>query len=138
MFPVCHDEPSRGIKMKLCVPIEEDKGLDSQVCGHFGSAPAFILYDIEKGEHSLIDNSKQERVHGSCTPLQALEGQGVEALVVGGIGARAIMILNASGIRVFQAQAGTVRETVTAFRDGNLREISAAEGCQGHGSNGCH
>jgi len=33
--------------MKLCIPISEDRGLDSPICGHFGSAPAFLLVDTE-------------------------------------------------------------------------------------------
>jgi predicted Fe-Mo cluster-binding NifX family protein len=33
--------------MKICFPVESDKGLDSEVFGHFGSAPTFVVFDTE-------------------------------------------------------------------------------------------
>ena len=35
--------------MKVCFPVPEDKGLDSLVYGHFGSAPLFGVDDHEQG-----------------------------------------------------------------------------------------
>ncbi len=33
--------------MNICIPVNEDKGLQSPVCAHFGSAPAFMIVDTE-------------------------------------------------------------------------------------------
>ena len=31
--------------MRICIPIDKDLGLDSPICGHFGSAPFFLIAD---------------------------------------------------------------------------------------------
>ena len=42
--------------MKVCVPVEESRGLESVVYGHFGSAPCFIVADTESGELKELSN----------------------------------------------------------------------------------
>jgi predicted Fe-Mo cluster-binding NifX family protein len=121
--------------MKLCFPIETNNGIDSTVYGHFGSAPLFILYDTELEKINTIDNGNLEHVHGQCSPLQALDGNAIDALVVGGIGAGAINKLNAMGIRVFQASQDTVKANLDLFKSNSLKEISLDQACKQHG--GC-
>ena len=36
--------------MKVCIPVEENKGLDSKPYVHFGSSPIFVVCDLESGE----------------------------------------------------------------------------------------
>jgi len=42
--------------MKICFPVEENKGLESAVYGHFGSAPGFVTFDTETEEAGFINN----------------------------------------------------------------------------------
>lgn len=72
--------------MKIAIPIEDARGLESPVYGHFGSAPAFLVVDSESGAASVIDNQQMGHVHGQCNPIAALAGQTVDALITGGIG----------------------------------------------------
>ncbi|MDO9566683.1 MAG: NifB/NifX family molybdenum-iron cluster-binding protein [Candidatus Desulfaltia sp.] len=46
--------------MKVCVPTQEDKGINSLAYGHFGSAPYFIIRDTDQGETKSIINNKHE------------------------------------------------------------------------------
>jgi hypothetical protein len=43
--------------MKICIPTHDERGLQSEVFGHFGSAPFFTLVDSESGEVVLQDGS---------------------------------------------------------------------------------
>ena len=95
--------------MKICFPIQDDRSLDSEVYGHFGSAPAFILVDTVSGEFSIIVNADQHHSHGTCSPFRALGGRAIDCVVVGGIGGGALNKLSQAGIRVFKASARTVR-----------------------------
>ena len=119
--------------MRICIPINENQGLDSPVCGHFGSAPAFLVTDTETAEYHVRPNGNQHHAHGMCQPLQALGEVSPDAVVVGGIGRGALLKLNASGIRVFLAAAGTVADNLTALREGRLPEASPATACGHHG-----
>ncbi len=122
--------------MKVCFPVVKAEGSESKVYGHFGSAPVFIVVDTENNNVSLINNNNQHHAHGACNPMKALNDQTVDAIVVGGIGAGALSRLNQLGIKVFQAQAQTVRENIQMLKDQNLPEFTLQHTCAGHGHGG--
>ena len=124
--------------MKVCFPVMENQGLASQVYGHFGSAPGFVVVDILTNEMTSINNSDQIHQHGACNPVAGLGGQQVDAIVVGGIGSGALHKLNSTGMRVFQAQEGTIAENIALFQANELPEYMPGHTCGGHGhSHGC-
>ncbi len=43
--------------MKVCIPIEKNKGLDSIAYNHFGTAPFFLIYDSENEQMKIIDET---------------------------------------------------------------------------------
>jgi predicted Fe-Mo cluster-binding NifX family protein len=118
--------------MQICIPVIEDRGLDSRVSGHFGSAPAFMIVDTESLVCRTIGNNNQHHAHGMCQPLAALAGEAVDGIVVGGIGMGALMKLQAAGITVFRAEHPTVAEAVSAYKDGSLQPVGHEGACAGH------
>ncbi len=118
--------------MKVCFPVMENQGLESQVYGHFGSAPGFVIVDIASSEITAISNRDRIHQHGACNPIAGLEGHEVDAVVVGGIGGGALHKLNNAGMRVFRAQPGTVSENVSLFRANCLNEFLPGQSCGGH------
>jgi predicted Fe-Mo cluster-binding NifX family protein len=119
--------------LQICIPIEEDLGLESRVCGHFGSAPAFMFVDTDSGACRAIVNRNEHHAHGMCQPLAALAGERIDGLVVGGIGMGALMRLQAAGIAVFRSEYPTVADTVTAYKAGTLEFVAPDGACAGHG-----
>jgi predicted Fe-Mo cluster-binding NifX family protein len=117
------------------------------VYGHFGSAPCFLVYDSDSGSASVVDNGRRAHEHGQCNPIAVLAGQKVDAVVTGGIGGRALELLQAARIRVFQAAStGTAAQTLKSFQENGLQEITSSACCshgpgqvhgRGHG-HGCH
>ena len=124
--------------MKVCFPVLKAEGLGSEVYGHFGSAPAFLVIETDSNKMTTINNGDQHHEHGACNPLKALNNQEVDAIVVGGIGAGALSRLNQLGIRVFQAQATTVKENILMLTNQKLPEFTMSHCCSGHGhASGC-
>ncbi len=119
--------------MMICVPIETDTGLTSPVCAHFGSAPAFMIVDTDTGDCRAIANANQHHGHGMCMPLQSIQGEQIDAMVVGGIGMGALNKLNAANIRVYAATHATVGEVVNAFKAGSLKPMQPGMACAHHG-----
>ena len=119
--------------MRLCFPVAKNEGLDSQVFGHFGSAPLFLVVDAEEGRVVEVVNRDLHHAHGACSPVKALGGQAVDAVVVGGIGGGALSGLSQAGIRVFAAGAPTVAENVALVRQGALPAWEPGRTCGGHG-----
>lgn len=124
--------------MKICIPIKENNGMESEVYSHFGSASAFLLYDAEKNEIETLDNSDKNHVHGQCNPISSIEGNNIDGIIVGGIGARAIDKLNAQNIRVYQAVNGSAQMNIELFNKSLLPEMSVENACthNNHGG-GC-
>lgn len=119
--------------MKVCIPVEVNEGLESKPFGHFGSAPMFVVYDLENDKLSQIDNGDLGHEHGKCQPIKALSGNVVDAVIVGGIGQGAIVKLNSMGIKVFKAQANTIKENIELFKANKLNEFPSNHTCSHDG-----
>ena len=121
--------------MKICIPTETNEGKNAVVYGHFGSAPYFTIVDTEKDSVEIIDNANQHPAHGMCQPMNELMGNKIDAVVTGGMGARAVQGLNQGGIKAYRAIPGTVADIVSQFTKGGLEEITVHNACAQHG---CH
>jgi predicted Fe-Mo cluster-binding NifX family protein len=122
--------------MKVGFAVETNEGIESKVYGHFGSAPVFLIVEKETNLVSAVNNGDIHHVHGACNPIKALDGNGVDAMVVGGIGAGALRKLNAMGIKVFGAAAPSVKENLSLLNENKLRELTADHACGAH-QGGC-
>lgn len=76
--------------MKLCFPVKKAEAFESEVFGHFGSAPAFVVVDAESRHVSTVYNADQDHVHGMCRPLRALDGHRVDGAWLSGASVRAL------------------------------------------------
>ncbi|ADL50844.1 NifB/NifX family molybdenum-iron cluster-binding protein [Clostridium cellulovorans] len=115
--------------MKICIPLKEDKGLESIPYNHFGSAPIFMIYDSENAEVKVIPNSDLNHQHGMCHPEKALGGEKVDAILVGGIGAGALSKLQAKEIRVYKVDDSTVLNNINLLKENKLTEFSVNHSC---------
>lgn len=122
--------------MRVCFPVQQDEGIDSKVYNHFGSAPLFVVVDTETNVAGTIKNRDQRHAHGACNPIQALDNQKIDAVVVGGIGAGALGKLNQSGIKVYRAQLQTIKENIALFASQSLTEFTLQGCCGGHSHGG--
>ncbi|MGC8766010.1 MAG: NifB/NifX family molybdenum-iron cluster-binding protein [Brevinematia bacterium] len=120
--------------MKLAVAVEKDNGLNSRVYGHFGSAPYYAIYDDEACNLEVIRSDNDRRTHGNCQPTTTLSRKGVNAIVCGGMGYRAISGLNEMGIKVYYSPDSiTLNEVIEKFKKNELKELSIEDACMGHG-----
>ncbi|HBA54986.1 NifB/NifX family molybdenum-iron cluster-binding protein [Syntrophorhabdus aromaticivorans] len=122
--------------MKVCFAVEKNDGVNSSVYGHFGSAPLFIMVDTDQKSATPVTNKNAVHAHGTCNPLQAIDGRSIDAVVVGGIGAGAVMKLNAAGIKVFRALKESVRENLDLLDQNKLPEVTMNGTCNGHQDGG--
>jgi predicted Fe-Mo cluster-binding NifX family protein len=124
--------------MKVCIPAQDGSGLEGTPYGHFGSASYFVVHDTETGMTEVISNADSQHEHGMCHPVGALGGRRIDAVIVAGIGARAIMKLNAEGMRVYRSAPGSIRENIELLAGGKLGEFAVEGACGGHGhGEGC-
>lgn len=122
--------------MKVAFPTQQNFGLSSPLFNHFGSAVFFIVADTETHQFETVVNPDRDHVHGQCSPLKALNGTPVDAIVVGGIGKGAMMKLQAANIKVYRGVEGNVSENLERIKAGRLIDFSMDLTCSGHGING--
>jgi predicted Fe-Mo cluster-binding NifX family protein len=119
--------------MNICIPVLEDKGLDSPVSAHFGSAPIFMIIDTENEDCRPVSNGNLHHGHGMCQPLMSLSGEKIDGMVVGGIGMGALNKLRAANICVYFSEYATVKETLAAFKTNKLNQVTPQTACSHHG-----
>jgi len=118
--------------MRIAFPTKENKGLESTVYTHFGSAPVFVVVEAETSELEILDNQDLGHDHGNCQPLAALGGAPVDVVVVGGIGGGALKKLANAGIKTYRAVEGTVSENLSLIKTGKLPVFTLDQTCLGH------
>lgn len=118
--------------MRICMPTENDDGLNSIIYGHFGSAPYFIVYDTEKKVFKTINNGDKQHAHGQCNPLSSFEENPIDIMVTGGIGYRALERLQANGVKAFKTTTEiTVSDVINSYLQNKLKEIMINDTCGG-------
>ena len=119
--------------MKICIPTEVNNGLKSIAYSHFGSAPYFIIYDTDIQSFQTIENANSQHEHGNCNPVGVLADNKVNAVIVGGMGMRALQMLNSIGVRVFRAyEELSVEEIVLNLGGIRLKELTMSDACSHH------
>jgi predicted Fe-Mo cluster-binding NifX family protein len=102
--------------------------LDAPVDPRFGRAKAFILYDTETGEWSLLDNTQnlQAAQGAGIQAASSVANAGAQAVLTGNCGPRAFQTLSAGGVAVYAGAEGTVREAIEKLKAGELRQAGGA------------
>jgi len=119
--------------MKICVPTEFENGMNSLVYGHFGSAPSFFVYDTDTKATHTINNSDSNHEHGQCNPIKPLLEMKIDAVVVSGMGARALSNLNFLGIKVYRiSNAFTLNEFTNNWQQYLAEELTPETSCAHH------
>lgn len=119
----------------VAIPSLDDRGLDSQVSGHFGRAPYFTVVKIEAGqvkEVKVLSNNAREGFHHEDL-FSAFSREGVELIIAGGIGGGAVAHFEERGIDVLPGASGRVGDVVQAYIKGTLvANRSVIEWDRGH------
>ncbi len=123
--------------MNVCFAVENEEGLNSVVCRHFHSAPAFVIIDTGSGSVVGLENKDLNHVRGTCDPIMAVGGDLMDAVVVGGMGLPAMTKLYGKGIGVYLAVAETVGQNMDLLKAAKLPRLSIEDGCCGFQGQGC-
>ncbi|MBN2355416.1 NifB/NifX family molybdenum-iron cluster-binding protein [candidate division KSB1 bacterium] len=118
--------------MKIIVSAGE-RNLDGPVDSRFARANTFVLYDLESGEHTFLDNTPSlTSAQGAGVQTAHLVIQsGAEVLLTGHCGPKAFKALKAADIAVYVNVKGPIHQAIRDFKDGVLTQASQAD-VEGH------
>jgi predicted Fe-Mo cluster-binding NifX family protein len=101
--------------------------LDAQVSAIFGRCPYLLLVDTETMDCQAHPNPAVGASGGAgIQAAQFVVEKGAKALLTGNVGPNAIQVLLAANLPVYPVWAGTVRQAVEAFGQGQLQQATAA------------
>lgn len=108
--------------MKVCFPVAADRGVESEIYGHFSSAPHFLVVDSETQTSNTVANCDPRNPYAGCNPFLALSHLQLDAIIAGGIGDDALRTMNMCGFRVLEAQSANLAENLELFKRKELPE----------------
>jgi predicted Fe-Mo cluster-binding NifX family protein len=126
--------------MKVAISSEEKNGLESRVSHHFGRCPYYVLVDIQDEQilgFKEIENPFYAQHQPGMVP-EFIKGQGVDMMISGGMGRRAIGFFDQFGIQVATGANGTVRSTLNDYFNGHLRGAEPCRDSVEHHKHGHH
>lgn len=126
---------------RIAIPSETTEGLFGKRSGHFGHCPHFTVIEIADGKIGA-PLSLTNIVHGAggcMQPVGLLAENGVQVLVVGGIGRGPFERLHQQGIKVYFADLNhypDIQSTLAGFLANQLPLLHPDQLCTNSGI--CH
>jgi predicted Fe-Mo cluster-binding NifX family protein len=117
--------------MKICIPTMGESGMQEAICQHFGRAPTFTIIDVDSGDIKVLPNVS-EHMGGTGLPTETIFAEGVQVMIVGGLGPKAVQAFNQAGVEVFVGAAGTVKDAIDDWRAKMLKRADLDNACREH------
>lgn len=112
--------------MKIAITAQ-DGDLDADFDPRFGRCKYFVIVDLDTEERTVEQNEGTTALGGAgVKSAQFLACCEVSAVITGHVGPNASRALEAAGIKVFVMDSGTVRDGITAYKEGKLTQVSGA------------
>lgn len=110
--------------MKIAVASEKDL-----VSPHFGHCPDFNIFEVKNGRivnHEILANPG----HSPGFLPNHLHDMGVNVVISGGMGGKAVNLFNERGIKVITGVSGRAETAVNSYLQGKLESTGSV--CQEH------
>ena len=105
------------------IPSINEGGLLSEISMHFGRTPYFTIIKYENDEIKEINTIELigKHIGGSKTPAEIILNSGVDVLICGNLGSKAVSMLQDSGMEVYSGASGKVQDAFKAWKTGMLQ-----------------
>ncbi len=116
--------------MKIAFSTEDTGGINARISQHFGRCPFFTVVEVdEDGEIVSIETCENPYygAHVQGAVPKFILSLGVDAIVSGGMGPRAIMVFEEAGVKAYTTDLERVGDALFALLRG---EIDGASPCK--------
>ena len=119
-----------GKIMRIAFPVKENKGLESVMDDHFGTAGYFLIVDTQTRSIEFMENQKLSGEETKCKTTVLGKDPGVDAVITNCLGDGSRRSLTSSNIKVFQAKKQTVLENLELMEKNELKLFHMFDICQ--------
>jgi len=119
--------PYQALKQKICIPIDEDKGLESNISMHFGRAKKFIFINID--EHKIKDYYVKSNPYGAKKIRAGLNSalfiikEKADSIVTKEMGLISFHTLRDSIIDIYTVVDGTIKRIIKKLLEKKLKHL---------------
>jgi predicted Fe-Mo cluster-binding NifX family protein len=126
--------------MRIAISSEENQGLGSRVSHHFGRCPYYILVDCDGEQIKTVAGIPNPfyQAHEPGMVPNFIHSQGVNVMISGGMGYRALDFFAQLGIEVATGAEDTVRATLARYFQGTLAGAKPCQESEEHRQAGMH
>lgn len=119
--------------MRIAIPTE-----NGQLCSHFGHCRQFAILDVDPSSRSVVRTEYEvPPAHEPGVLPRWLRELGVNVVLAGGMGARAVSLLAHHHIEtILGVPVAGVKELADAYLNGTL--VSGVSACDHHGCGDAH
>ena len=119
---------------RIAVSVDNSNGLDSVVSPHFGRCPYYVLVDLDGREVKQVNAVANPNYgqHAPGTVPTFIQNQGVDVMLAGGMGRRAIALFQQYDIQTATGAAGSVRHALEQYLGGELQGAEPCSTSLGH------
>lgn len=111
--------------MRIGVAAESAEGVEAKVARHFGRCPYYVILkaDEEKVKEPVkVIPNPYATAHEECGQVPSfLKEQGIDVIIAGGMGPRAVGFFDQFGIQVVTGAVDRVKEAIDRFLKGELK-----------------
>ena len=121
--------------MRIAVSADNARGLQSPVSSHFGRCPYYVLVQLLDRDISAavaIENPYYEQHQPGQVPAM-IRQHGVDVMLTGGMGGRAVALFQQYGIEPVTGATGSVQQAIEAYLDGALQGAPPCDESVEHG-----
>ena len=124
-----HVEPAHRDRTKVCVPVVEDKGMESKTSTHFGNIPLFAFIELEKDQVINVyfkanPAAGDERKRG-IRAAQFLTDEKVNVVLTGGMGEGPFHLLRDKMVEIYVLpERVQLREAIHLLTTDKLERMS--------------
>ncbi len=115
----------------------QNGGLQDTIIPQFGRAPTFTIVEVEGDKIKsveVVENRAAQQLSGAgISAAQTVIDKGVQVVLTGNVGPKAMSVLSSAKIRIYSAAGLTVEEAVKKLIAGELNEITTPSGGMGRG-----
>ncbi len=123
------DVTSRRSNMAVAIAADDELGLDGQVSMHFGRCPYYVVAEVNDNKviGSRVEINPHFENHQPGQMPVFIRDLGANVILAGGMGPKAVDMLNSYGIDVATGATGNVGEVLDAYLHGDIKGIVPCE-----------
>lgn len=119
-------------RIRIAIPCVGQANLEAPVSPHFGRCDSYAIVTLQDGKIESVESLSNAN-HSDCSsPVRILVGNGVDLMLVAGMGMRPYLSFKQQGIEVRYGVAGTVADAVQSYIDNETVPLTEDTLC------GCH